>query len=102
VFVDAARVYALATGTAATHTATRLREAGRTLGFPGDEVESSVAAFFYLLLVRLRRQRVGAAAPGEANRVDPAALNSLERRVLKESLLQARRLQRRLALDYQL
>jgi CBS domain-containing protein len=101
VFVDAARVYALATGILATHTATRLREAGRALGFPADELESGVGAFFYLLLLRLRRQQAAAAA-GEANRVDPAGLNSLERRVLKESLLQARRLQRRLALDYQL
>jgi CBS domain-containing protein len=99
VFVDAARVFALATGTASTHTATRLREAGRAIGAPGDEVESSVAAFFYLLLLRLRRQQ---SATAEPNRIDPAALNSLERRVLKESLLQARRLQRRLALDYQL
>jgi CBS domain-containing protein len=99
VFVDAARVYALAAGTASTHTATRLREAGREIGAPGDEVESSVAAFSYLLLLRLRRQQ---SATAEPNRIDPAALNSLERRVLKESLLQARRLQRRLALDYQL
>lgn len=102
VFVDAARIFALATGTTATHTATRLREAGRALEIPVDEVESSVAAFLYLLLVRLRRQHAGATEPAEANRVNPAALNSLERRVLKESLLQGRRLQRRLALDYQL
>ncbi|HEY7675185.1 MAG TPA: DUF294 nucleotidyltransferase-like domain-containing protein [Burkholderiales bacterium] len=101
VFVDAARVYALASGTVSTHTATRLRDAGRMLGVPGDEAESSVAAFFYLLLLRLRRQQPGAAT-ADPNRIDPAALNSLERRVLKESLLQARRLQRRLALDYQL
>lgn len=102
VFVDAARVFALAAGIASTHTATRLREAGRAIGAPVDEVESSVAAFFYLLLLRLRRQQPGPAAGAEPNRIDPAALNSLERRVLKESLLQARRLQRRLALDYQL
>lgn len=101
VFVDAARVYALATGTFATHTATRLREAGRALRVPAEEVESAVAAFFYLLLLRLRRQE--ASLPAEqANRVDPGSLNLLERRVLKESLLEARRLQRRLALDYQL
>ena len=102
VFVDAARVYALATGAASTHTATRLREAGRVLEVPGDEIESSAAAFFYLLHLRLRRQQAGAATAAGANRIDPAELNSLERRVLKESLLQARRLQRRLALDYQL
>ena len=101
-FVDAARVFALGTGTAATHTAARLRDAGRSMEAPRDEVESSVAAFFYLLLLRLRHQRAGITAGGEANRIDPATLNSLEQRVLKESLLQARRLQRRLALDYQL
>ena len=37
-----------------------------------------------------------------ASRVDPDKLNDFERRILKEAFLQARRLQSRLALDYQI
>ena len=36
------------------------------------------------------------------NRIDPDALNSLDRRILREALRQARKLQNRIALDYQL
>ena len=38
----------------------------------------------------------------EPNRVDPDTLNSLDRRILREALRQARKLQNRVALDYQL
>jgi CBS domain-containing protein len=36
------------------------------------------------------------------NLIDPAALNELDRRILKESFRQARKVQAKLALDYQL
>ena len=36
------------------------------------------------------------------NRIDPSTLNEVDRRILKESLRQLRKLQSRLALDYQL
>ena len=43
-----------------------------------------------------------AAGTLDANRVNPRDLNDLDRRILKESFRQARKLQRRLALDYKL
>jgi CBS domain-containing protein len=36
------------------------------------------------------------------NHVDPESLNELDRRILKETFRQARKLQTRLSLDYQL
>ena len=50
-------------------------------------------------MLRLRRQSAGGPA---SNRIDPDALNEVDRRTLKECLRQARKLQSRLALDYQL
>jgi CBS domain-containing protein len=63
-----------------------------------------VGAFHFVQMLRLRRQEE-ARAMGEArdlNRVDPDTLNSLDRRILKEALRQARKLQNRVALEYQL
>jgi CBS domain-containing protein len=39
---------------------------------------------------------------GSPNRIDPRTLNEVDRRILKECLRQAQRLQSRLKLDYQL
>jgi CBS domain-containing protein len=98
-FVDAARIVALAQGVAHTSTAERLRQAGRRIGVSPDETSAVVEAFFFIQMLRLRRQVAGeqGAAP---NRIAPAELNEVDRRMLKESLRQARRLQSRLALDY--
>jgi CBS domain-containing protein len=100
-FIDAARIYALAHGVAETSTAGRLRAARGRIGMAEPECEAVVAAFFVVQSHRLRRQ--AGLAPGEdgANLLDPDALNPFERRVLKEAFLQARALQSRLALDYQ-
>lgn len=102
-FVDAARILALAAGIEHTGTATRLRAAGPRLRLPADEVEAMVEAFHFVLLLRLRHQLAHPGAPGaEANRIDPDSLNELDRRILKEAMRQARKLQDRLALDYRL
>ncbi|MBS0376327.1 MAG: CBS domain-containing protein [Proteobacteria bacterium] len=97
-FVDAARALALAFGIAETGTAPRLRLAGRRLGLEEREVAALVEAFQFLQLLRLRAQRDQLATEGgaaaEGNRVDPYALNELDQRMLKESLRQARTLQR--------
>ena len=54
-------------------------------------------------LQRLRLGAQAASVPAErANRVDPEALDELERTILKESFRQARTLQERLALDFRL
>ena len=107
IFVDVARLYALAHGVAATGTRARLEAAGRALGVEPQESEAWVGAFEFLQLLRLQvqldagsREAVGA-PDGNANLVDVAALNDIDRRILKESLRIARRLQQRMELDYQ-
>jgi CBS domain-containing protein len=102
-FVDAARVYALAFGLAQTATAERLRAAAVELRMDGAEMAAIVDAFFFIQKLRLRLQaQPERTAPERANRIDPDTLNGFERRSLKEALRQARRLQQRLALDYDL
>jgi CBS domain-containing protein len=101
-FIDVARIYALAKGVAAQNTVQRLRATGAALRIKPEEIDAKVDAFNYLMLLRLRHQHEAEATGANANRVRPADLNELESRVLKESLRQARSLQRRLRLDYRL
>jgi CBS domain-containing protein len=99
-FVDAARVYSLATGIAETNTPQRLRLAAKQLGIIEAEAEALVEAFSFIQLLRLRHQDFeNSRGHGMHNHVDPDQLNELERRILKEALRQARRLQTRLARD---
>ncbi len=98
-FVDVARVYAFKLGIKATNTVERMRAAATVLGIAHEDVEASVDAFHYLLMLRLRQQHRDMASP---NRINPANLNELERRILKESLRRARAMQQRLMLDYRL
>ena len=102
-FIDAARVLALAEGVSATGTVKRLREAGARRGLAKDETEGWVTAFHYLQLFRLRLQ-VQQVQKGEtpSNHLDPERLNDLDRRLLKEALRASRGLQQRLSLDYHL
>ncbi len=101
-FIDGARVLALAAGVEHTNTAQRLRQAGLRLNMPSEEIASICDGFFFLQALRLRRQMAADSATGGANRINPADLNEVDRRILKESLRQARKLQSRIALDYQL
>jgi CBS domain-containing protein len=105
IFVDAARAFALALGITDTNTSQRLRLSGRRLNIDEREMDSIVEAYHFLQMLRLRAQR-GEMEPerGEAlerpasvaNRIDPYALNDLDRRMLKEAFRQARTLQQRL------
>ncbi|HSC00291.1 MAG TPA: DUF294 nucleotidyltransferase-like domain-containing protein, partial [Burkholderiaceae bacterium] len=101
-FVDAARLYALAHGLDASSTRERLLAVARALRLEAGEGESWVSAFEFLQMLRLRNQlddsRAADAAPNE---VDVDRLNPIERRVLKESFRVARSLQQRIELDYQ-
>jgi CBS domain-containing protein len=101
VFTDAARIVALASGADAQNTAARLRHAAGVRQVPAEEVEALVDAFYFILLLRLRQQHLGT-APSSGNRIDPRALHELDQRILKEAFRQGRKLQKRLALDYQL
>ncbi|WP_310448147.1 DUF294 nucleotidyltransferase-like domain-containing protein [Thiobacillus sp.] len=93
-FVDAARIFALYAGVDATGTAARLRAAAQRWNLAADTVESWVAAFHFIQLLRLRHQHAQQTR-GEAvgNRIDPDALNALDRRILKEAFRQGRKLQ---------
>jgi len=101
-FVDAARIYALAQGLPQTNTVERLRAAGAGTRMSPAEIEATVDAFLAIQQMRLRSQASQEAlAEDSANRIDPDKLNELQRNILKESLRLARKLQQRLALDYQ-
>ena len=101
-FVDAARILALAVGVTHTNTAERLRRAGEQLRIAREETEGMVDAFHFIQLLRLRHQQHAGRQGANPNRVNPDTLNELDRRILKEAFRQARKLQRRLELDYQL
>ncbi|HET9596096.1 MAG TPA: DUF294 nucleotidyltransferase-like domain-containing protein [Anaeromyxobacteraceae bacterium] len=99
-FVDAARVLALANGVSHTNTAERLRAAAEAIRLDPDDAAAIVDGYHVVHLARLRNQCRGAV--GDGNRVDPRALNDLERQVLKEAFRQARKLQHRLAVEHRL
>jgi CBS domain-containing protein len=102
-FVDAARVFALAHGIDSPSTITRLRRAATMEGGVGGEVEAIIDAFNFIQLLRLRHQHFEAdhGRPGD-NRIVPDKLNRLDRRILKEAFRQAKSLQLRLKVGYQL
>ena len=100
-FVDAARIHALQCGIAATGTAPRLRASSKQLAVNQNEIAAVLDAFFFIQLLRLRHDvlETGPDAPSP-NRINPGRLTPLDRRILKEALRNARRVQKRLALDY--
>jgi CBS domain-containing protein len=101
-FVDAARIFSLAFGIDECNTERRLRAAAPSLKVPATELEAWISAFHRIQGYRLTRQAQCLAQGIEPdNRVDPRALNDFDRDVLRNALRQARALQRRLALDYQ-
>jgi CBS domain-containing protein len=102
IFVDVARLYALAHGVAATNTRERFEALGPLLRVQPHESQAWVAAFEFLQMQRLQAQMAQPdAAPEHANLVEPASLNDIDRRMLKESFRVARRLQQQMELDYQ-
>lgn len=102
-FVDGARVMALAHGADAASTIKRLRRTAKLKGGAGEEVEALIDAFNFIQLLRLRHQHLenGQGRPGD-NRIFVSSLNQLDRRILKEAFRQAKALQQRLKLNYQL
>lgn len=100
-FVDAARVFALGHGVEASNTVQRLKQTAVVMNVASDDVGAAVDAFNFIQLLRLRRQHSNQERDA-GNRIRPDELNEVERRILKESFRQARKLQQRLKLDYQL
>jgi CBS domain-containing protein len=103
-FVDAARIFSLATGVTLTSTIQRLRQSAAALHIPVTEVDSWINAFLFIQMLRLRHHYETSAQAKQPlnNLIDPAMLNELDRRILKEAFRQARKVQTRLALNYQL
>jgi CBS domain-containing protein len=101
IFVDAARLYALAQGLAATGTRERLKGAGPILGVLAHEYEAWVSGFEFLQMLRLQIQLQGGASAEWPNHVELLKLNDIDRRILKETFRVARNLQQRIQLDYE-
>jgi CBS domain-containing protein len=105
-FVDAARIFGLAAGVKETNTIQRLRASAEKLNFQEAEVDAWVEALLFIQVLRMRHhdQASSQGASDEVldNLIDPEKLNELDRRILKEAFRQARKLQSRLALEYQL
>jgi len=102
-FVDGARLLALANGIGACNTLERLRqlvEKGVIAPLDGAAYEE---AYHFIQQTRMQQhQRQSRDNLPYSNRLDPDSLNHLDRRILRESLRQAQRLQSSLALRYQL
>ena len=102
-FIDAARVFALGHDVSATNTVQRLKQTGAAMNVSAEEVGAAIDAFDFIQLMRLRHQHAAQRQGREGdNLIRPDDLNEVERRILKESFRQARKLQQRLKLDYQL
>ncbi|MGH8630917.1 MAG: DUF294 nucleotidyltransferase-like domain-containing protein, partial [Burkholderiales bacterium] len=102
-FVDAARLLALASGALATGSAERLAQSAEALRLDSRDCDAWQEGFWFLQLLRLKHQHAQLEAGQSAdNLLDPDQLNDLDRRILKESFLLARRLQTWLRLEYQL
>lgn len=101
IFVDVARILALAAATPSVNSFLRLTEAGPAAGMLPREVAAAQAALSHLLRFRLETQTL-VAQDDNSGVFRPAKLHELDRSILKESLRQARRLQQRLKLNYSL
>jgi CBS domain-containing protein len=110
IYVDAARLYAVAHGIDAVNTRSRFETIARVLGAPVREGEGWIGGFEFLQMLRLRGQITQATRPSlpdqavagstNPNLLDLGTLSDIDRRILKESLRIARRLQQRIELDF--
>jgi len=102
-FVDGARLLALAHGIAETGTVSRIQalvQQGVVKEYEGSAWCDAIA---FIQLVRMRHhQQQARNLQGLDNHINPDRLNELDRRILKEAFRQARKLQARIRLDYQL
>ncbi|HEY6136077.1 MAG TPA: DUF294 nucleotidyltransferase-like domain-containing protein [Rubrivivax sp.] len=102
IYVDSARLFALAHGVTEVGTCARLRTAGAALGVSERERETWVGGFEVLQMLRLRVQIEPSPVRPRTNpnRIDIHTLNDIDRRLLKEALRVARSLQQRITLDW--
>ncbi len=100
-FVDAARIWSLTHGIWATNTGDRLRAVANATKQLPEETAAEVEAFYLVQRFRIQQQLMSK-DPDAANRLNPSSLNGLNRLMLKESFKQARKIQLRLKLEYDL
>ncbi|MDO7904514.1 putative nucleotidyltransferase substrate binding domain-containing protein [Pseudomonas sp. K1(2024)] len=102
-FVDGARLLALANGVAANNTLERLRQLVAKGVIDALDGAAFEEAYHFIQQTRMQQhQRQSRDNQPYSNRLDPDSLNHLDRRILRESLRQAQRLQSSLAQRYQL
>jgi CBS domain-containing protein len=102
-FVDGARLLALANGIGACNTLERLRQlVAKGIIAPLDGAAYEEAYHFIQQTRMQQHQHQARDNLPYSNRLDPDSLNHLDRRILRESLRQAQRLQSSLTLRYQL
>ncbi|AZF07725.1 putative signal-transduction protein, cAMP-binding [Pseudomonas sp. R5-89-07] len=102
-FVDGARLLALANGVHANNTLERLRQLVAKAVIEPLDGAAYEEAYHFIQQTRMQQHQVQTRENlPYSNRVDPDSLNHLDRRILRESLRQAQRLQSSLTLRYQL
>ncbi len=102
-FVDGARLLALANGISANNTLERLRQLVTKEVIDPLDGAAYEEAYHFIQQTRMQQHQLQSRQNlPYSNRVDPDSLNHLDRRILRESLRQAQRLQSSLALRYQL
>ncbi|WP_313741569.1 putative nucleotidyltransferase substrate binding domain-containing protein [Pseudomonas sp.] len=102
-FVDGARLLALAHGIGANNTLERLRQLAQCEVIDALDAAAFEEAYHFIQQTRMQQhQRQSRDNQPYSNRLDPDSLNHLDRRILRESLRQAQRLQSSLALRYRL
>lgn len=100
-FVDGARILALAGGVAETNTASRLRALAGSGRLGGEDVEAIIDGFHHIQRLRLHHQQPDR-SESAGNRIDPNSLNEFDRYILREAFRQAKMLQVRIQMDYRL
>ncbi len=100
-FVDAARIFALAAGVGEVETRQRLSLSGAHAGLQPEVVASAIASVSEIQRLRLEHQVATIRAGGiPDNHVQPEHLNEFDRAVLREAMRQVKHLQQRLKLNY--
>jgi CBS domain-containing protein len=102
-FVDAARVLGLQAKVADSNTPARLRGLVAAGVLSAEDAGAFERSFAFIQLLRMREhQRQAAESQAMHNRLDPDELNSMDRRILRAAFREARRLQKKLELRFQL
>lgn len=102
-FVDGARLLSLATGIEVNNTLERMRQLVEREVIDPLDGAAYEEAYHFIQQTRMQQHQLQSRQNMPySNRIDPDTLNHLDRRILRESLRQAQRLQSSLTLRYQL